>query len=262
MLAATFPYTSTAFPMLTGTLITAAGFLPVGMAKSNAGEYTFSIFQVVGISLMLSWIVAVLFTPYLAYKLLPEQPHAAHDEDAVYQRPVYAKFRRAVDWCLVNRGRVVGGTVALFALSVALFRFVPQQFFPESNRPELMVDLWMPQAASYQATEREVRAMEARLAGDDDIVSVTSYVGVGSPRFYLPLDQQTPNLNFGQLTVMTKGEEARERVRSKIFALFETDFPAVRGRVTRLENGPPVGYPVQFRVSGPDDRRVAGYADQ
>jgi multidrug efflux pump len=260
--AATFAYTSTAFPMLTGTLITAAGFLPVGMAKSNAGEYTFSIFQVVGVSLMLSWIVAVIFTPYLAYKLLPEHKHAAGDEDAVYQRPLYAKFRRLVNACLERRREVVAGTVALFLLSVALFRFVPQQFFPESNRPELMVDLWLPQASSYAAAEREVRAMEEELAGDPDIVSVTSYIGVGSPRFYLPLDVQTPNLNFGQLMVMTQDEEARERVIGRIGALFEEGFPAVRGRVSRLENGPPVGYPVQFRVSGPDDRKVAGYAGQ
>jgi multidrug efflux pump len=260
--AATFAYTSTAFPMLTGTLITAAGFLPVGMAKSNAGEYTYSIFQVVGVSLMLSWIVAVIFTPYLAYKLLPEHKHAAADEDAVYQRPLYAKFRRLLNFCLERRREVVAGTVALFLLSVALFRFVPQQFFPESNRPELMVDLWLPQASSYAAAEREVRAMEEKLSGDADIVSVTSYIGVGSPRFYLPLDVQTPNLNFGQLTVMTLDEEARERVIGRIGALLEGDFPSVRGRVSRLENGPPVGYPVQFRVSGADDRKVAGYAGQ
>jgi multidrug efflux pump len=283
MRAATYAYTSTAFPMLTGTLITAAGFLPIGIAKTNAGEYTFSIFQVVGISLILSWIVAVIFTPYIAYKLLPENrngdiPHfdsapnqgeRTADEmrnvpisDAVYQRPVYARFRGIVDWCVVHRRAVVATTVGLFVLSIALFKFVPQQFFPESDRPELMVDLWLPQSASYAATEREVAAMEAALAGNEDIVSVTSYVGVGSPRFYLPLDQQTPNINFGQLVVMTKGEESRERVLTQIQDLFEHDFPLVRGRATRLENGPPVGYPVQFRVSGPDDRKVTSIADE
>ena len=261
--AATFAYTSTAFPMLTGTLITAAGFLPIGMAKTNAGEYTFSIFQVVGISLILSWIVAVIFTPYIAYKLLPDNmAQHGHDEDAVYQRPVYARFRSIVDWCVANRRVVVVATVGLFVLSIALFRFVPQQFFPESDRPELMVDMWLPQGASYAATEREVRAMEQALAGNEDIASVAAYVGVGSPRFYLPLDQQTPNINFGQLVVMTQGEESRERVLTRIQGLFEHDFPLVRGRVTRLENGPPVGYPVQYRVSGPDDRKVAGIADQ
>jgi multidrug efflux pump len=208
--------------MLTGTLITAAGFLPVGMAKSNAGEYTFSIFQVVGISLMLSWIVAVIFTPLLAYKILPEHPHGAGDEDAVYQRPLYAKFRRLVNACLERRRAVVAGTVALFVLSVVLFRFVPQQFFPASNRPELMVDLWLPQAASYEAAEHEVRALERKLAGNPDIASVSAYVGVGSPRFYLPLDVQMPNLNFAQLLVMTRDEEARERVADQIESLFES----------------------------------------
>lgn len=260
--AATFAYTSTAFPMLTGTLITAAGFLPVGLADSNAGEYTFSIFQVVGISLMLSWIVAVLFTPYIAYRLLPERAHHGVDEDAVYQRPLYAHFRRLVTWCLERRRIVISATLGLFVLSVALFSFVPQQFFPESDRRELMVDLWLPQAATYAATEREVEAMERKLAGDADIVSVTAYVGVGSPRFYLPLDQQTPNLNFGQLVVMATDADARERVLTKIQALFEHDFAMVRGRATRLENGPPVGYPLQFRVSGPEDARLVSIADQ
>jgi len=220
--AATYAYTSTAFPMLTGTLITAAGFLPIGMAKTNAGEYTFSIFQVVGISLILSWIVAVLFTPYIAFKLLPDNmaKHGHDDEDAVYRRPVYARFRSIVDWCVVHRRGVVAATVGMFVLSIVLFKFVPQQFFPESDRPELMVDLWLPQGAPYAATEREVQAMEAALAGNGDIVSVTAYVGVGSPRFYLPLDQQTPNINFGQLVVMTKGEESRERVLTHIQGLF------------------------------------------
>ncbi len=205
----------------------------------------------------------MIFTPYIAYKLLPDNmAQHGHDEDAVYQRPVYARFRSIVDWCVVHRRTVVATTAALFVLSIALFKLVPQQFFPESDRPELMVDLWLPQGASYAATEHEVKAMEQALAGSDDIVSVTSYVGVGSPRFYLPLDQQTPNINFGQLVVMTKGEESRERVLTQIQNLFETDFPLVRGRVSRLENGPPVGYPVQFRVSGPDDRKVAGIADQ
>jgi multidrug efflux pump len=263
MQAATFAYTSTAFPMLTGTLITAASFLPVGLANSNAGEYTFSMFQVVGISLCLSWIVAVIFTPYLAYKILPEQA-ADHgvDEDAVYEKPLYVRFRRLVDWCVEHRRVVVGATAGLFVLSIALFRFVPQQFFPASDRPELMVDLWLPQAATYEATEREVRGLESRLADDADIISVTSYVGVGSPRFYLPLDQQTPNLNFGQLVLMTKGGEARERVLARVQALFDSDFPMVRGRVSRLENGPPVGYPLQFRVSGPDDRKVTSISEQ
>ena len=260
--AATYAYTATAFPMLTGTLITAAGFLPVGFAKSGSGEYVFSLFQVVGISLMLSWIVAVVFTPYIGFKLLKEHHTADHDEDAVYQRGFYARFRRFVHACLVRRKLVIGVTVAAFIASIALFRVVPQQFFPASDRPELMVDLWMPQAATFEASQREVAALEAQLKGDPDVVAVTSYVGTGSPRFYLPLDVQTPNLNLGEMMVMTKDGPARERVLAKIQSLFENDFPLVRGRVNRLENGPPVGYPVQFRVFGADNRQVQQIADQ
>jgi multidrug efflux pump len=252
--AATYAYTATAFPMLTGTLITAAGFLPIGFAKSGAGEYTFSIFQVVGISLILSWIVAVLFTPYLGFKLLPTHHGGQVDEDAVYRSGFYAKFRRVVDGCLVHRRLVISVTVALFIGSLALFSAVPQQFFPASNRLELMVDMWLPEAATFAATEREVKALEARLIDDPDVEAVTAYVGGGSPRFYLPLDVQTPNIQLGQVMVMTKSQEARERVLAKLHDWFESDFPMVRGRANRLENGPPVGYPVQFRVSGPDQR--------
>ena len=262
--AATFAYTATAFPMLTGTLITAAGFLPIGFAKSNAGQYVFSLFQVVGLSLILSWIVAVVFTPYIGFHLLPELKEGhGHDEDAVYQRGFYARFRKVVDWCLGHRGLVIGVTVAMFVGSVALFKTaVPQQFFPASERPEVMVQLWMPEAATTEATEAEVRAMEARLKGDPDIVAVTSYVGRGSPRFYLPLDVQSPNVALAELMVMTTGKEARNRVTARIQKLFEEDFPAVRGRVLPLENGPSVGYPVQFRVSGPDAGTVRDISEK
>ena len=260
--AATYAYTATAFPMLTGTLITAAGFLPVGFARSATGEYVFSLFQVVGIALVLSWIVAVLFTPYIGFRLLKEDPHAAHDEDAVYQRGFYVRFRRFVDLCLAHRRWVIGITLAAFVGSIVLFKAVPQQFFPASARPELMVDLWMPQAATFEASQREVQALEAALKQDPDVVDVTSYVGSGSPRFYLPLDVQTPNLNLGEVMVMTKGGDARERVLAKIHRLFDDDFPNVRGRVNRLENGPPVGYPVQFRVYGTDEDQVRSIAER
>jgi multidrug efflux pump len=260
--AATYAYTATAFPMLTGTLITAAGFLPVGFAKSGSGEYVFSLFQVVGISLMLSWLVAVLFTPYLGVKLLREHQGAHVDEDAVYQGGVYRRFRALVEFCLQRRRWVIGFTLALFVGALALFKVVPQQFFPASDRPELMVELWLPQSATFEASQREVEALEASLKNDPDVAAVTSYIGSGSPRFYLPLDVQTPNLNLGQLMVMTKGGEARERVLARIQAQFDDGFPLVRGRVNRLENGPPVGYPLQFRVFGPDNRKVQGIADQ
>jgi multidrug efflux pump len=260
--AATYAYKATAFPMLTGTLITAAGFLPVGFAKSGTGEYVFSLFQVVGISLILSWIVAVLFTPYIGFKLLKEHAHPSHDEDAVYQRGFYVRFRRFLDLCLQRRGWVIGITLLAFAGSLVLFKAVPQQFFPASDRAELMVDLWMPKASTFEASQREVRELETLLKGDADIAAVSSYVGIGAPRFYLPLDVQTPNLNLGEMLVMTKGGEARERAVEKLENLLNTRFANVRGRVNRLENGPPVGYPVQFRVYGKDNAQVRAIAER
>ena len=196
--AATFAYTHTAFPMLTGTLITAATFLPVGFAKSNAGEYTFSLFSVVGLALVISWFVAVLFTPLMGYALLREHPAAGSEGHAdVYQKPFYLRFRRMVEWSLDHRKTVIAATLLAFLLSIVSFKlFVQQQFFPASSRVELLVDFWLPQSASYEATEREVKRMEAALAGDKGVVSVTSYVGGGSPRFYLPLDQQQQHLNI------------------------------------------------------------------
>ncbi len=260
--AATYAYTATAFPMLTGTLITAAGFLPVGFAKSGTGEYVYSLFQVVGISLVLSWIVAVLFTPYIGFKLLKEHAHPAHDEDAVYQRGFYVKFRSFIDFCLRHRVWVIGITLAAFVGALVLFKAVPQQFFPASDRAELIVDLWMPKASTFEASQREVQKLEGLLKGDPDIAAVTSFVGNGAPRFYLPLDAQTPNLSLGEMLVMTKGGEARERVREKIQKLFNEKFPNVRGRVNHLENGPPVGYPVQFRVFGQDNAKVEQSANR
>ena len=253
--AATYAYTSTAFPMLTGTLITAATFLPVGFAKSNAGEYTFSLFAVVGLALVISWFVAVLFTPFIGHRLLPEhQPNTEHGVHGdVYDKPFYLRFRRLVEWCLDHRKTVLAATGAAFVLSLVCFKlFVQQQFFPASSRVELLVDFWLPQSASYQATETEVKRLETLLKNDERIVSITSYVGGGSPRFYLPLDQQQQHLNYAQMMIMTRDEQVRDEVKHKIAELFDQGFPAVRGRVIRLENGPPVGYPVQFRLLGPD----------
>ncbi|NWK77281.1 efflux RND transporter permease subunit [Aquitalea sp. LB_tupeE] len=258
--AATYAYTSTAFPMLTGTLITAATFLPVGLAKSDAGEYVFSLFAVVGLALILSWIVAVVFTPFLGYKLLSEKT-AHHQQHDVYDKPFYLRFRSLLEWCLHYRKTVIAITLGIFVLSLLAFRLlVAQQFFPSSNRPELMVDLWLPRGASYAATESEVKKLEALIRQDKNVRSVTSYVGSGSPRFYLPLDQQQQHLNYAQLMVMTGDEHVRELVKSRIEQIFDHDFPLVRGRVTRLENGPPVGYPVQFRVMGPDHDKIRAIA--
>lgn len=256
MRAASFAYTSTAFPMLTGTLITAAGFVPVGFAKSSAGEYTFSIFAVVTIALLVSWVVAVIFTPFIGYRLLPT-PKAGHGHgEDVHRRGIYRYVRPVVEWCVRFRFIVIGATVAIFLVSGFAFQFVQQQFFPSSNRPELMVDLRLPQGASIAATEQEALKLEELLKSDADIVNYTTYVGAGAPRFYLPLDIQLPSDNFAQVVVLTKDDGARERVRSRLLAVFQEDFTLLRGRVNRLENGPPVGFPVQFRVYGNDPMKV------
>lgn len=260
--AAAFAYTSTAFPMLTGTLITAAGFVPVGFARSAAGEYTFSIFAVVTISLLVSWVVAVIFTPFIGYKLLPTPKHAASHGHEVHHRGIYRFVRPVVGWCVRHRWIVIAVTLGIFVFSAYSFQFVQQQFFPSSNRPELMVDLRLPQGSSIAATQQEALKLEALLKGDPDIENFTTYVGSGAPRFYLPLDIQLPNDNFAQVVVLTKGDPERERVRDRLIKAFQEDFVLLRGRVNRLENGPPVGFPVQFRVSGPDPMEVRNIAFQ
>jgi multidrug efflux pump len=263
--AAAFAWSSTAFPMLTGTLITAAGFLPIATANSSTGEYTRSIFEVVTLALVVSWIAAVLFVPYLGDRLLPAapaedaaKPHA-HDP---YQRPFYQRFRRIVAWCVQRRWTVIAVTVLAFAGSLALFRLVPQQFFPASARLELMVDFKLAEGSSLTATEAEAKRFEQLLATREDIEHYVAYVGTGSPRFYLPLDQQLAQTSFAQFVLLTPDIETRESVRAWLLETLPQRFPQVRTRVSRLENGPPVGYPVQFRVSGEHIERVRAYAHQ
>jgi len=258
--AATFAYESTAFPMLSGTLVTAAGFIPVGLAKSAAGEYTHSMFVVVIVSLLVSWVVAVLFIPYLGFVLLPTPKHVSNQEHDVYHRGFYIPFRKLVTLCVRFRKTVILITVALFISSVIGFGFVEQQFFPSSSRPELILEMRLPQGASFEATEKEVKKLETLLANDQNIVNYATYIGGGSPRFYLALDVQLFNTNFAQLVIMTKGGEAREAVLQKLRTAFANDFPNVRGRVSRLENGPPVNYPVQFRVTGREIEKTQAIA--
>ena len=255
--AASYAWTSTAFPMLTGTLITAAGFLPIATAQSGTGEYTRSIFQVVTIALLVSWIAAVVFVPYLGAKLLPDlaKLHAAKhggsaDGHDPYGTPFYQRVRGAVEWCVRRRKTVIMLTIALFVGSILLFRFVPQQFFPASGRLELMVDLKLSEGASLAATEEQAKRFEELLKGREGIDNYVAYVGTGSPRFYLPLDQQLPAASFAQFVVLAKSIEEREEIRTWLIDVLREEFPTLRTRISRLENGPPVGYPVQFRVSG------------
>ena len=279
--AAAYAYQSTAFPMLTGTLVTAAGFLPIATANSSTGEYTRSIFQVVVLALLLSWIVAVVFIPYLGDKLLPdrEQLIASHGggvtgvfrkalarrlparlaalvgpgatrHDNPYETPFYARFRELVAWCVRRRKTVLLVTMFAFLGSIGLFRFIPQQFFPSSTRLELMVDLELAEGSSLAATEAAAKRLEARLADQPGVVNYVAYVGSGTPRFYLPLDQKLPQANFAQFVLITPDIATRERVKAWLQGVLDREFTDLQGRVTRLENGPPVGFPVQFRVSG------------
>ncbi|PBJ83923.1 multidrug transporter AcrB [Lysobacteraceae bacterium NML93-0399] len=294
--AASYAWTHTAFPMLTGTLVTAAGFLPIATAASSTGEYTRSLFEVVTIALVVSWIAAVLFIPLLGAKMLPDlanpQPprpgslsarwHAtrlraadrwpafgfalapkdpqAHDHDP-YQRPFYRSFRGLLDWSLRHRWIVIAATVALFVASLLLFRFVPQQFFPDSTRLELMVDVELAEGSSLRATEAAAARLDALLDGHEGVENRVAYIGTGSPRFYLPLDQQLPQANFAQFVVTTSDVAARERVRAWLSDEVASAFPELQLRVTRLETGPPVGYPVQLRISGEHVERVRDIAD-
>lgn len=259
--AATFTWDATAMPMLTGTLITAAGFLPIGLANSTVGEYTFAIFAVTVIALVISWVVAVMFVPYLGVRLLKVKAHTgpAHE---VFDGPFYVKFRALVNWCVEHRWITIGLTIATFVLGMAGMGKVQQQFFPDSARPEVLVDIWLPEGASVAATDEVARRVEARLAREPGVLSVSTWVGSGVPRFYLPLDQIFPQTNVSQMIVLPEDLVARERIRKALPELLATEFPEVRGRVKLLPNGPPVPYPVQFRVVGTDPAVLRGLADE
>ena len=281
--AAAFAYSSTAFPMLSGTLVTVSGFLPIALAKSATGEYTRSIFEVSAIALLLSWLAAVTVIPLLGSWILsehptrrafghhgtpedgtqPAAPSAAHDgHPDLYDTPFYRRLRGWVSWCVDRRGTVLAVTVGLFLAALAAFALVPQQFFPSSERPELLVDLRLPDGASFAATLRETERLEAVLARYPQIASYVDFVGSGAPRFYLTLDQQLPAPNFAQFLITTKGVKQREQLAKALAPVLRDQFSTVRTRITRLENGPPVGFPVQFRVSGPQIAQVRQIAEQ
>ncbi len=265
--AATFAYEITAMPMLTGTLITAVGFLPIGIAKSVTGEYTFAIFAVTVIALVLSWIVSVYFVPYLGTLLLKRHPH--HGEEGVPAQPhemfdsgFYNGFRHMVNWCVAHRWLTILATVALFGLGIVGMGKVQQQFFPDSSRPEILVDIWLPEGASFASNEGIAKRVEQRLVQQEGVRSVTTWIGSGVPRFYLPLDQVFPQTNVSQFIVLPQSLAVRERLRMRLPALLAEEFPEVRGRVKLLPNGPPVPYPVQFRVVGPDPQLLRLRADE
>ncbi|WP_257166100.1 efflux RND transporter permease subunit [Bradyrhizobium sp. SRS-191] len=262
--AASYAWESTAFPMLTGTLVTAAGFLPIGFANSATGEYAGSIFWIVAIALVASWFVAVIFTPYIGVKLLPDmKAHHGHDEHAIYDTKMYRGLRRIVRWCVDHRITTVAATVGVFAASIIAFGHVQQQFFPLSERPELFLQLRLPEGTAFNVTEKAARKAEGLLKGDKDIETFTSYVGQGSPRFWLGLSPQLPNEAFAEIVIVAKDVAARERIKARIeAAAADGQINEARVRVDRFNFGPPVGFPVQFRVIGPDTAVVRDIARQ
>ncbi|NDG15138.1 MAG: efflux RND transporter permease subunit, partial [Betaproteobacteria bacterium] len=261
--AATFAYEVTAMPMLTGTLITAAGFLPIGLAKSATGEYTFAIFAVTVIALLLSWWVSVFFVPLLGTWLLQVKPqHAGNHPQELFDSAFYNGFRATVHWCVKHRWLTIGATLLTFALGIFGMGKVQQQFFPDSSRPEIMMDVWFPEGTSLQANEALVKQIEKRMMSLQGVDSVSLWVGSGVPRFYLPLDQIFPQTNVSQFIVLPNDLATRETLRVALPALMANEFPEVRARVKLLPNGPPVPFPVQFRVSGPDPLVLRQRADE
>ena len=300
--AATFAYEITAMPMLTGTLITAAGFLPIGLAKSVTGEYTFAIFAVTVLALVLSWIVSVYFVPYLGTVFLKAPAHVkalpplegaiikappasqafdqtsrfnvtgrmpAHSSSATANQPhesfdsgFYNMFRKTVNWCVTYRWITIGLMLLTFALGIVGMGKVQQQFFPDSSRPEILLDIWFPEGTSFAANEQVTKRLEKRLMQEEGITSVTTWVGSGVPRFYLPLEVIFPQTNVSQYIILPKDLTVRETLRIKLPEILAQDFPEVRGRVKVLPNGPPVAYPVQFRVIGADPAALRQRADE
>jgi multidrug efflux pump len=261
--AATAAYNITAMPMLTGTLITAVGFLPIGMAKSAVGEYTFAIFAVTAAALLVSWVVSVYFVPYLGQWLLKTKPKvAAGGHLDLYDTPFYSRFKGLVNWCVDHRWITIALTIGALLLGFVGMGKVQQQFFPDSSRLEILADLWLPEGTSFEATDAVVRRLEKRVQADDDVSTVSTWVGAGVPRFYLPLDQIFPQSNVSQMIVVPKDAQARERMLKRLPTLVAEEFPEIRARVKLLPNGPPVPYPVQFRIVGEDINQLRVLAEK
>jgi multidrug efflux pump subunit AcrB len=260
--AATFAYEITAMPMLTGTLITAVGFLPIGIAKSVTGEYTFAIFGVTVLALVLSWLVSVYFVPYLGTVLLKVKPHTPGEPHESYDTAFYRGFRRAVNWSVTHRWITIGLMLLTFALGLVGMGRVQQQFFPDSSRPEVLLDAWLPEGSSLALNEQVAQRIEARLMAEPGVSTVSTWVGSGVPRFYLPMDAIFPQSNVSQFIILPKDLKTRESLRIALPALMAQEFPEVRSRVKILPNGPPVAYPVQFRVVGGEPAVLRQRADE
>ncbi|MBP3363093.1 MAG: efflux RND transporter permease subunit, partial [Pseudomonas sp.] len=254
--AATFAYHSTAFPMLTGTLVTVAGFVPIGLNNSSAGEYTFTLFAVIAVAMLVSWVVAVLFAPVLGVHILSAKVKPKPEKPGRLAQA----FDTALLWCMRYRWTTIGATVLMFVLAVFGMGLVQNQFFPASDRPEILVDLNLPQNASIQETLKVTQRFEESLKGDEDIVRWSSYIGEGAIRFYLPLDQQLQNPFYAQLVIVSKGLESRDALIERLNKRLREDFVGVGSFVHTLELGPPVGQPLQYRVSGPNIDLVRKYS--
>ena len=259
--AACYAYTATAFPMLTGTLITCAGFIPIGFSNGAAAEFTSSLFLVITIALLISWLVSVVVTPLLGYKLIKPNHKTEEDHD-MYDTKFYRVFRRILTGCLKHKTMVLGITVACFIGSIFLLKFVKQEFFPPSVRPELIVEMTLPEGSSLVATEQEAKKLADSLVDDSNIESYSYYVGNGAPRFILTMEPKLPATNYAQFIIVAKNLEAREALNQKIDTLFADNFPSVRGHVKLIQTGPPSPYPVMLRVSGFDHEKVRGIAKQ
>ncbi len=257
--AAAHAWSVTAAPMLFGTLVTVAGFLPIGFARSGVGEYAGNIFWVLGVSLLVSWLVAVVFVPYLGVKMLRQVPAGeSHSHGAIYDTPMYRRLRALVAWCVRQRKTVVFGTVALLVLSgVGMATVVQKQFFPSSDRPEVLVGVYLPQGTAVAVTDATVRRLEAIMAPMPEVKTLSAYVGAGAPRFFISANPEPPNPAFGKLIAVAQDEAARDKIISKLEQrIGDGEFAEARVRVQRLLYGPPVIWPVQFRVFGPDPQSV------
>ncbi len=256
--ASTAAYELTAMPMLTGTLITATGFLPIGLARSAVGEYTFAIFAVTSSALLVSWVVSVYFVPYLGFHLL-KQPRSLLQES--FDSAFYRRFRSWVNWCVRYRYRTLALTLLALLLGLVGMAHVEQQFFPDSNRPEILVDLWLPEGSSIAQTTASAHRFEHLLAQQPEVDRYTAFIGSGAPRFFLTIDEQLPHSNLAEFIITPRQDSQRDALRLSLMNLTRTQMPEVRGRVKLLPNGPPISYPVAFRVIGDNPIVLRGIAD-